>query len=73
MNSKRGSIQQRWRSVLKVIKEARLLRRKDKMSSCYVDGWNLIFCCSRKKTAHNQVVYQEENTQDVVLDKQFIG
>lgn len=48
-------------------------KEEDKMSSCYVDGWNLIFCCSRKKPAHNQVVYQEENTQDVVLDKQFIG
>ena len=43
------------------------------MSSCYVDGWSLIFCCSRKKPTHNQVLYQEENTQDVILDKQFIG
>ncbi|XP_028405551.1 SPRY domain-containing protein 7-like [Dendronephthya gigantea] len=42
------------------------------MSSCYLDGWNLLFCCSRKKPAHNQVPCQEE-TQDVVLDKQFIG
>ncbi len=43
------------------------------MSSCYLDGWNLIFCCSRRKPERNQVPCQEESTQDVVLDKQFIG
>lgn len=48
-------------------------RRPKRMSNCYIDGWNFIFCCSRRTPNRNQAPSHEEHTDDVILDKQLIG